>query len=186
MDKAMKTIILIGFLAVIAASAHAMPVHRFPGIDQLIKQAQHIAVITFIEHIRGDGQGYDEYHVLVRRTLKGTVPEDKMTTMSLFYLPCTTTNLMMDGWFVDHRTYVVFLEDTQPLDSKAPYRNLQTDGSCWEVTLPHPDWRPDPKTSIRDTIKMLVETNIQAKVQAIKGDQSIFNEVFRKGNAEQK
>ena len=157
----------------------------FPGIDSLIEKAQHIAVITIVQHISGDGQGYDEYHVLVIRTLKGTIPEDKTVAMSLLVSYYVSTSVPMDAWFIEHRTYIVFLEDTKPPLFKAPYRNLQMFGSCWEASLPHPDWRPDPKAPIRDTIKMLVNENLQMKEQILAGERTTFNEVFEKINTEQ-
>ena len=181
----MKRRTLIGIFISLALYAQAMPIHPFPGIDGLIEDAEHIAVITIVGHISGDGQGYDEYLVRVRHTLKGTVPEGETMAMSLLYVGYHTASTgTMDSGFVNRRTYLVFLEDNQASSSKAPYRSLQTMGSYWEVSLPHPDWRQDPDVSIRETIELLVRKNLQWKERVLMGDRATFSEVFGEEKAE--
>ena len=180
----MKTQAIAALILGMALWSHAFPVAPFPGIDGLIEKAQHICVITIVKHISGDGQAYDEYHVWVRRTLKGSVPQDRTTAMALLHVPYASTNGTMDASFVEHRTYLVFLEDAQPPYFRAPYRNLQMVGSFWEATLPHPDWRPDPNAALRDTIKMLLNRNLEFQERVLTGDRAKFNEVFGETNAE--
>lgn len=181
----MKILIIFTLLATIALSAYAIPLTPFPGIDGLIEKAKHICVITIVKHISGDGQGYDEYHVWVRRTLKGDVPGDKTAAIALLYNPSSSTNGTLDSRFVDYHTYVVFLEDAQTPYSKAPYRNLQIRNSSWEVSLPHPDWLPDPSIPLRDTIKLLANRHLQFKEQVVAGDRAIFKKVFEEPYVEE-
>jgi hypothetical protein len=174
----MRHAIILLLLTGYAATTYAIPVNRFPGVDKLIEIADHIAVVTIVKHISGDGQGYDEYHVWVRRTLKGTVPENQTTAMSLLYSPLTAPTGTLDAYFVKHRTYILFLQDAGLPFYRAPYRNLQMVGSHWEATLPHPDWSPEDETSLRDIIEMLIELNLKRKENTISGERDIFEETF--------
>ncbi len=108
-----------------------------------------------------------------------------MSLLHVAYHTPSTNAIGLDAQFVNGRSYLVFLEKNPSPYSKAPYRNLQTIGSYWDVNLPHPDWRPDPNGTIRDTIKSLVSENLDWRERALAGERSTFNEVFETEGAEQ-
>ena len=176
----MKLLVICFALGALIRTTNALPVHHFPGIDAIIEDAQHIAVVTIVKHVSGYAHGYADYHVWVRRTLKGSIPEGRSTAMSLLYAPYVTTEHgILNQTFMPHHTYIMFLEDNDYLYPVAPYRNLQMIGSHWDADLPHPDWVPDEGKALRETIELLIELHIEQRKRAIRGFRETFNEVFK-------
>ncbi len=172
-----------GLLAVVAVlgitlEAYAPIFRPFPGLTKLIDRADVIAVVRILEGRPDPMDGYADYNVRVLKTLKGELPQKKMS-LSLRHLPFFTATmkaseiLVCGDEFTPLSQHIVFLREVEGravgIDQgrvrrvgPSFYRSLNCSGGHMPVS---PNWRfvSIEDESVRDSVAALVRDYVSHK-----------------------
>jgi len=120
-------------------NAVAEPIDRFPGLSELIKKADVVAIVDVWEKAeKGTGSSYLTQYSTIVHCLKGDIPD--WTEMRLGFRN-TPINMLeipreLQEYFIPPSRYVVFLGKIKNRSDDGPpqYKPLSTEGAILEIS----------------------------------------------------
>ena len=143
--------LISGIVLLATTSSTLAPIAgTFPGLDDLISDADVIAVVTISGGRPKSVVGYNDYTVEVRKELKGKLPK-RSIKLSLRALDVSTEAEresrmgFSDTQYARHSNHIVFLEENKNWAGRASYHSLNRVGGTMPVS---PYWEAYPSLRI--------------------------------------
>ncbi len=117
--------------------ATAYPIGRFAGLDELIKNADVVAIVDVWEKAEGTGGDYLVQYATIVHCLKGSIPDWTSMRLGFMNTPINRREIPreLQEFFIPPSRYVVFLRKTEnDSDSGAQYMTLFCEGSILEMS----------------------------------------------------
>lgn len=171
MKRAWTIPVVIVALLTVLQPVFAPTFGPFPGLDSLIARSDAIVVAELVRQQKPSPfAGHEEWGVFVRRTLKGGVPEGKMTTLSLRPLPLVTLTrkdlAMARPTLHTGERHVVFLQKRGDPNRPA-YASLDYEGGLMQVS-PLGDASMLERDTARETIVALLRDYLAYKTRQLR------------------
>lgn len=173
--------ILITVVAImlVLATAHAVSIGFFPGLDELIEKSDAIIVLRVDRHLTDFGSPtlYSTHDCYIYQTLKGNIPTNKTTRLQLMD---TRTSFVTP--YSIHSTHLMFLTKKRTPDEPTDYRTIEIRGANVRLTPFGHEKMPSGKTT-KDQIRSLLKRTVEYNKKEHDKEQNFLNQMIE-GTAE--
>lgn len=184
----MKVFLTIGVvLSLTASKANAVFIADFPGLDELIEQADAIVVVHIDQTQRPAMRPYGSYRCRIQKTLKGNVPSGKHVILSLMDARSLFSRSDVDysvkipaGWsnpFPHGSSHLLFLTCGSESNDQPKYQSIACLGSTIRLSSSNDDNFP-AQSSTREQIKALLQRTAELKARQLEKDQRFLELVI--------
>jgi hypothetical protein len=170
-----KLLVLAGLALVLAASpAKAVLIGFFPGLEQLIENADAIVILRVDRHAGDLGSPtlYSTHDCYIYQTLKGDIPANKtvrlqlMDARTLFVTP-----------FAIGSTHLMFLTKKRTENEPTDYRTIQIRGANVRLTPFGHEATPAGKT-VKDKIVSVLEATVAYNRKQAEKERAFLNRMI--------
>ena len=118
-------------------NANAYPIGRFPGLSELIKKADVVAIVDVWEKAEGTGGDYLIQYCTIVHCLKGSIPDWTEMRLGFMNTPLNRREIPreLQEFFIPPSRYVAFLRKTENSSDSGPqYMTFFDEGSILEIS----------------------------------------------------
>lgn len=129
-------IALISFLTV-WQNVDAYPIGRFPGLSELIKKADVVAIVDVWEKAEGTGGDYLIQYSTIVHCLKGSIPDWTEMRLGFMNTPINRREIPQElqEFFIPPSRYIAFLRKTENSSDSGPqYMTIFDEGAILEIS----------------------------------------------------
>ncbi len=174
----MKKIALFLITSIISSSAvcHGVLIACFPGLDELIHEADAIVILRVDSHLSNywNSNSYRVYECYIHQTLKGEIPINQRVRLQLLDTHGSSVSPFADG-----STHLVFLVKKQTPNEQADYGNLIIQGANILVAPFDKEKMPDGKT-VKEKIQSLLTRTLEYNKKQYDKEQAFLHKMLGK------
>lgn len=121
----------------VCQKANAYPIGRFPGLSELIKKADVVAIVDVWEKAEGTGGDYLIQYSTIVHCLKGSIPDWTEMRLGFMNTPINRREIPreLQEFFIPPSRYVAFLRKTENSSDSGPqYMTVFDEGAILEIS----------------------------------------------------